>query len=86
MMTIRIEEDLLRRLREAAKAEDCSVSSKVVALVRRALDVPASPPAGIRPTMGCFSHLDAPDDLEAFRKVRRSLSRSLTRRVRDAAT
>jgi len=53
-MTIRIEVDLLRRLRESAKAEDRRVSSKFVALVRRALDVPAPAPVGIRLTTGCF--------------------------------
>lgn len=80
-LTIRLDKPLLRRLRRVAREDGRSVSDTAATLLRRTLDASSPPPARVRPTMGRFSHLDAPDNLADFRDVRRSLARSLIRRM-----
>lgn len=79
--TLRIDEDLLRSLKEVARSEERSVSAQLTLLVRKELleRQAAAQPGRIR---GWLAHLDAPDDLGEFRKVRGALSRSLRRRSR----
>ena len=86
VMTLRIDPELLDRLREVARAERRSVSAQVVHLVRRELGSQAKGPTPrVLPTLGWLRHLDAPDDLAAYRRVRRTLSRRLQARARRHA-
>lgn len=80
-MTLRIDPALLEDLRRAAKAERRSVSAQVLHLVRK--EVGASPRRSAKPlpTLGWLRHLDAPDQLEEFHRVRRALSRRLAARA-----
>jgi len=81
-MTLRIDPVLFTELRAVAKAEHRSVSAHVLSLVRRDLD--AKPPRRRErplPTLGWLRHLDAPDRLEEFRRVRRALSRRFAARA-----
>lgn len=83
VMTLRIDPELFAELQEVAKAEHLSVSAHVLSLVRRDLDAQPTrrrePPL---PTFGWLRHLDAPDRLEGFRRVRGALSRALAARGR----
>ena len=82
-MTLRIDPQLFAELREVAKAEHRSVSAHVLSLVRKDLDAkPGSRHEPPLPTLGWLRHLDAPDRLDAFRRVRRALSRRFMTRVR----
>lgn len=86
VMTVRIDPELLDRLRETAKEERRSVSAHVVSLVREQLDEkPRRERPKPLPTWGWLRHLDAPDDVEEFRKVRRALSRRFATRGREHA-
>ena len=82
-MTLRIDPELLDQLREVARAERRSVSAQMVYLDRREIGTPAK---GVNrrvlPTLGWLRHLDAPNDLAAYRRVRRALSRDLEARTR----
>jgi hypothetical protein len=85
IVTLRIDAELYQQLRDAARAAGRSVSAQVLHLVRR-----ESPEAPVRrqtplPTMGWLRHLDAPDTLAEFRRLRRSLSRTVVGRVRRHA-
>ena len=81
-MTLRIDPELLEQLREVARAERRSVSAQVVHLVRRELGTqPKGATRKVLPTLGWLRHLDAPDDLDAYRRVRRALSRRLQARA-----
>ena len=79
--TVRIDEDLLRSLKEVARSEQRSVSAQLTLLVRKELleRKALAKPGRVR---GWLAHLDTPDDVAEFRKVRGALSRSLRRRVR----
>ena len=81
-MSLRIDPELLEELRKAARAEGRSVSSQVVHLVRKELATRSAPRKKPLPTLGWLRHLDAPDELREFQRVRRSLSRSLAARAR----
>ena len=82
VMTLRIDPELLEQLREVARAERRSVSAQVVHLVRRELGTqPKGATRKVLPTLGWLRHLDAPDDLDAYRRVRRALSRRLQARA-----
>jgi len=81
-MTLRIAPELLEQLREAAKDEHRSVSAHVLSLVRRDLVSKTRTSAERLPTFGWLRHLDAPDTLAEFRRVRRALSRRLSTRTR----
>lgn len=80
-MTLRIEPELLERLREVAKAERRSVSAQVLHVVRRELADRPSPRRRPLATLGWLRHLDAPDRLEEFRRLRRALSRRVAAHV-----
>jgi hypothetical protein len=83
VMTLRIDPELLEQLRQVARAERRSVSAQLVYLVRKELGTPARRATQrVLPTLGWLRHLDAPDDLDAFRRVRRTLSRRLRARAR----
>jgi hypothetical protein len=85
-MTLRIDPELFAALRDVAKAEHRSVSAHVVSLVRRDVDSkPMRRRALPLPTLGWLRHLDAPDRLEEFQRVRRALSRRLATRTRRQA-
>jgi hypothetical protein len=85
IMTLRIDPELHQRLRDAARAAGRSVSAQVLHLVRRELlEEPVRRQTPL-PTMGWLRHLDAPDTLAEFRRLRRSLSRQVIRRVRRHA-
>jgi hypothetical protein len=79
--TLRIDEDLLRRLKEVARSEQRSVSGQLTLLVRKELleRQGAAKPGRIR---GWLSHLEVTHDLGEFRKVRGALSRGLRKRLR----
>jgi hypothetical protein len=81
VISLRIDPELLEELRKAARAEGRSVSSQVVHLVRKELAARSRPRRKPLPTLGWLRHLGAPDELEEFRRVRRSLSRSLAARA-----
>lgn len=81
-MTLRIDSELLEQLREVAKAERRSVSAQMLFLVRRELEARAGRRGKPLPTMGWLRHLDAPDSLGEFQRVRRALSRRLGRRAK----
>jgi len=86
VMTLRIDPELLEQLREVARAERRSVSAQLVHLVRRELGTQGKAATRkVLPTLGWLRHLDAPDDLDAYRRVRRTLSRRLQARVRRQA-
>jgi len=86
VMTLRIDPDLLEQLRAVARAERRSVSAQLVHLVRRELGTPTKRAIQkVLPTLGWLQHLDAPDDLDAYRRVRRALSRRLHARARRHA-
>jgi hypothetical protein len=83
MMTLRIEPELLEELRDVASAEHRSVSAHVLSVLRR--DLESKPPrrrAKPMPTLGWLRHLEVPNRVEEFRKVRRTLGRHFTARVR----
>jgi hypothetical protein len=82
MLTLRVEAELLRKIREAAKADRRSVSAQVLHVVRREIDARPVPGRKPLPTKGWLSHLEAPEDLTEFRRVRRELSRRLGSRTR----
>jgi hypothetical protein len=83
VMTLRIEPELLEELRDVANAEHRSVSAHVLSVLRRDLESkPPRPRAKPAPTLGWLRHLEAPNSVEEFRKVRRALGRHLTARVR----
>jgi hypothetical protein len=86
VMTLRIDPELLDQLRAVARAERRSVSAQVVHLVRRELGTHTKAATrSVLPTLGWLQHLDAPDDLAAYRRVRRALSRRLQARARQHA-
>jgi hypothetical protein len=86
VMTLRIDPGLFAELREVAMAEHRSVSAHVLSLVRRDLqEKPARCRETPLPTFGWLRHLDAPDRLEEYRRVRRALSRRLAMRTRRVA-
>ena len=83
VMTLRIDPELLDQLREVARAERRSVSGQLVHLIRREIGTPAKGAnRRVLPTLGWLRHLDAPDDLASYRRVRRALSRRLQARAR----
>jgi len=82
VMSLRIDPELLEELRQAARAEGRSVSAQVVHLVRRELSAGPRRREKPLPTLGWLRHLGAPNEIEEFRRVRRSLSRSLSARAR----
>jgi len=84
-MTLRIEPELLERLRAAAKAERRSVSAQVLLVVRRELEATPRGREKPLPTMGWLRHLRAPRELGEFRRVRRGLTRRLEARLRRHA-
>jgi len=86
VMTLRIDAALLEQLRETARAEQRSLSAQVLFLVRKELGAGAKRRRSPLPTLGWLSHLAAPDDVAAFRRVRRSLSQSLAARTRRTGT
>ncbi len=82
VMTLRIDPELLGELRDVAAAEHRSVSAHVLAVLRRDLQ---SKPVGRSkplPTLGWLRHLDAPNRIGEFRKVRRALARHVSARSR----
>jgi hypothetical protein len=81
VMTIRVEPDLLEQLRVAAENDRRSVSGEVLHLVRQQLGAPERRLARPKPTMGWFSHLDVPEQVDDFRAVRAGLSGKLGRRA-----
>jgi hypothetical protein len=82
VMTLRIDPELPEQLREVARAERRSVSAQPFYLVRNELAPPRRRATRrVLPTLGWLHHLDAPDDLDAYRRVRRILSRLQTRPV-----
>lgn len=85
VMSLRIDPELLEELRRAARAEGRSVSAQVVHLVRRELGAAPRRRERPLPTLGWLRHLGAPNELEEFRRLRRSLSRSLSARTRRLA-
>jgi hypothetical protein len=82
VITLRIEPDLLDRLREVAKAQRRSVPAQVLFVVRRELETKATRTPRALPTLGWLRHLEPPDRLDEFRRVRRSISRQFAARVR----
>ena len=82
-MTLRIDPELLEQLRDVARAERRSVSAQLIHLVRREIGARSTRhPRSVLPTFGWLGHLDAPDTLDEFRRVRRALSRRLAERAR----
>ncbi len=82
-MTLRIDTELLEILRAHSKAEGRSASAEVVRLIRKELN--AAPKTKRQPTMGMFSHFEAPA-LHELSRLRRKfsgkLAQSTQRRVK----
>ena len=86
VMSLRIDPQLLEEIRRRARAEGRSVSAEILHLVRRELGGGSPPPRrGARRTMGWLAHLDVPEDLETYRRFRRSASRRVMKRLRGTA-
>jgi hypothetical protein len=84
--SLRIDLELLEEIRRRARTEGRSVSAQILHLVRRELGVSSPPPrTRTRRTMGWLAHLDVPEDLETFRRFRRSLSRRILKGLRRKA-
>jgi hypothetical protein len=81
VVTVRIEPELLARIRSVAKAERRSVSAQLLHAVRSDLDARPVPGRKPLPTLGWLANLEAPDTLDEFRRVRRRLSRRLGARA-----
>jgi len=85
-MSLRIDPELLEEIRQRARAEGRSVSAQILHLVRGELGGGSPyPKRRARRTMGWLAHLDVPEDLETYRRFRRSLSRGLMKWVRGTA-
>jgi hypothetical protein len=80
VMTVRVDSELLEQLRARACAERRSVSGQVLYFVREGLADAPRPTGRPQRTLGWLSHLEATEDLEDFREVRRELSRSMAKR------
>jgi plasmid stability protein len=73
IMTLRVDPELLRALKERAAREGRSVSAEVVRLITRDVD-PVKPQRVKRiSSMGMFADFEAPT-LEEFRRMRRRFS------------
>ena len=83
VMSLRIDLELLEEIRQRARAEGRSVSAQILHLVRNELGAGSPPPKRRgRRTMGWLAHLDVPEDLETYRRFRRSVSRRIMKRLR----
>ena len=72
-MTLRVDPELLKSLKERAAREGRSVSAEVVRLITREVE-PARPPRAKRiSSMGMFADFEAPT-LDEFRRMRRRFS------------
>jgi hypothetical protein len=80
MMTLRIDADLLVRIKDQAKREGRSASAEVVRLLRRELGGVAKPKKPRRNTMGMFAHLESVR-LEDVRDLRNQISRQIASRL-----
>ena len=80
MMTLRIDADLLMRLKDQAKREGRSASAEVVRLLRRELGMTTKPKKPRRDTMGMFSHLEAVR-LDEVRELRSQISQQIASRL-----
>jgi len=72
-MTLRVDPELLRALRERAAREGRSVSAEVVRLIKRDVEPARRQRAKRTSTMGMFADFAAPT-LEEFRRMRRRFS------------
>lgn len=80
MLTLRIDGELLARLKRQAKDEGRSVSAQVVRLLRRELGEPKLPTGRPRSAMGMFPELDVVGVGEV-RTLRAERARGLAARV-----
>lgn len=80
MMTLRIDVDLLARLKNQAKREGRSASAEVVTLLRREFGGEKKPKKPRRDTMGMFGHLESVR-LEDVRELRNQMSRKVASRL-----
>ena len=76
MMTLRIDVDLLARLKNQAKREGRSASAEVVTLLRREFGGEKKPKKPRRDTMGMFGHLESVR-LEDVRELRNLIERAV---------
>lgn len=76
-MTVRVDEDLLVQLKQAAQHEDRSLSAYVVRVLRQHVadqTAQARPGKATKGVMGSLRHLGAPDTLDEFRAARGAMS------------
>jgi len=83
MMTLRIDADLLARLKDRAKREGRSASAEVVRLLRRELGGISQPKRAHRSAMGMFSHLESVE-VEEVRELRTQIGRQIAARLNAA--
>jgi len=79
MMTLRIDPDLLARLKARAKREGRSVSAEVVRMIAKEVGPVLSRRTRPTTTKGMFADLEAPT-LEEFKRLRRSFSAAIVTR------
>ncbi len=80
-MTVRIDEDLLAQLRQAAQDEDRSLSAYVLRVLRQHVSEQAQPAKAKKGVMGSLRHLGAPETLDDFQAARREMSESVAQGV-----
>lgn len=80
MMTLRIDADLLARLKDQAKQEGRSASAEVVRLLRREFGGTKKSKKPRRNTMGMFDHLESVR-LQEVRELRSEIARQIASRV-----
>jgi len=81
-MTVRVDEELLAQLKQAAQQEDRSLSAYVLRVLRQHISEQAAqarPGKAKKGVMGSLRHLGAPDTLEEFRAARREMSEGVAR-------
>jgi hypothetical protein len=78
VMTLRIEPNLLRALKERARREGRSVSAEVIQLIRKEIEAPKAPSTPPRRTAGMFAQFESVE-IEDVRRLRRSVTRRVRR-------
>ena len=76
-MTVRIDEELLTQLKQAAQGEDRSLSAYVLRVLRQHVSEQAQPAKAKKAVMGSLRHLGAPGTLDDFQAARREMSESV---------
>src|SRR3989442_2412622 len=86
VMSLRLDPKLLEEIRKRARAEGRSVSAQILHVVRSEIGGRSpTPERRARRTMGWLAHLDVPEDVTTYRRLRRSISRRVMKSLRGTA-